>query len=135
MVKAQSYPTSQSRFLGGITAVVGPNGSGKSTVLRALARLLSPTQRAIYLNGDNIAQLSTRAIARQLAILPPIAPNPGKRTVWELISYGRYPHQGLLKGISKADRGEMEWAIEMTGWESLAERAVDTLSGGERQRA
>ena len=56
-------------------------------------------------------------------------------TVWELISYGRYPHQGLLKGISKADRGAMEWAIEMTGWESLAERAVDTLSGGERQRA
>ena len=79
MVKAQSYPTSQSRFLGGITAVVGPNGSGKSTVLRALARLLSPTQRAIYLNGDNIAKLSTRAIARQLAILPPIAPNPGRR--------------------------------------------------------
>lgn len=79
MVKAQSYPTSQSRFLGGITAVVGPNGSGKSTVLRALARFLSPTQRAIYLNGDNIAKLSTRAIARQLAILPPIAPNPGRR--------------------------------------------------------
>ena len=95
---------------------MGPNGSGKSTVLRALARLLSPTQRAIYLNGDNIAKLSTRVIARQLAILPPQSPQiPAGVTVWELISYGRYPHQGLLKGISKADRGAMEWAIEMTG--------------------
>lgn len=34
---------------GQITALVGANGCGKSTLLRGLARLLKPSQGAVYL--------------------------------------------------------------------------------------
>lgn len=120
---------------GEVTALLGPNGSGKSTVLRSLARLLQPEQGAIYLNGRNIIQQSTRAIAAQLAMLPQSAVAPGGITVRDLVGYGRYPYQTLLGGISQTDRAAIQWAIQVTGLEPLAERAVDTLSGGERQRA
>ncbi|MFB2877355.1 ABC transporter ATP-binding protein [Floridanema aerugineum] len=120
---------------GKVTALIGPNGSGKSTVLRTLARLLSPSQGIVYLNSRNIAQLSTREIAKQLAMLPQSPDIPEGVTVWELIGFGRYPHQGLFSGFSKVDFEAMRWALEVTGLEPLAKRVVDTLSGGERQRA
>lgn len=120
---------------GQITALVGPNGSGKSTVLRALSRLLQPTEGAVYLNGRNIAQMPTRTVAHQLTLLPQAPEIPAGITVRELIEYGRYPHRGLLGRLSTRDREAIEWALLMTGLEPLADRSLDTLSGGERQRA
>lgn len=120
---------------GEVTALIGPNGSGKSTILRAIARLLSPVGGTVYLDGCNIAKLKTKEIARQLAFLPQAQEVPAGVTVRELIGYGRYPYQGLLRGLSQEDRAAIHWALAMTQLEPLAERAVDTLSGGERQRA
>jgi iron complex transport system ATP-binding protein len=120
---------------GQVTALIGPNGSGKSTALKTLARLQSPTGGAVYLNGCSIAKHSTRAIARQVAILPQSPQIPDGVTVWELIGYGRYPHRGLQPGRSRADRAAMQWALEAAGLAPLAQRSVDSLSGGERQRA
>ncbi|WP_414552098.1 ABC transporter ATP-binding protein [Anabaena sp. CCY 0017] len=121
--------------LGEITALLGPNGSGKSTVLRTLARLIPANKGAIYLNGRNITQIPTKELARQLTILPQSSEAPPSVTVWELIGYGRYPHQNLLGGFSPKDIAAMEWALAVTGLEPLADRIVDSLSGGERQRA
>lgn len=120
---------------GQITALLGPNGSGKSTVLRSLARLLTINRGAIYLHGKSIATIPTKKLARQLAMLPQSSEIPPGITVWELISYGRYPHQNLLGRFNEQDREIIKWAIAVTGLENLAERPVDKLSGGERQRA
>ncbi|BAB72347.1 ABC transporter ATP-binding protein [Anabaena sp. FACHB-709] len=121
--------------LGEITALLGPNGSGKSTVLRTLARLMQPSKGTIYLHGRDISHIPTKELAKQLTILPQSSEAPPGVTVWELIGYGRYPHQNLLGGFSQKDIAAMEWALAVTGLEPLANRIVDTLSGGERQRA
>ena len=55
---------------GEITSIVGPNGCGKSTLLRSLARLMRPEGGAIYLDGNVIAGLPTREVAKRLGILP-----------------------------------------------------------------
>ncbi|MCB0280930.1 MAG: ABC transporter ATP-binding protein, partial [Calditrichaeota bacterium] len=61
---------------GGITALVGPNVSGKSTLLKVCTKLLAPAGGTVILDGENIAHLSTREMAKRLAILPqgPVAP-------------------------------------------------------------
>ncbi len=120
---------------GQVTAIVGPNGCGKSTVLRSFARLLKPSGGAVYLNGEDIQRSSTKAVARQLAILPQSPEVPSGVTVWDLVGYGRFPHQGLIRSRSAEDLEAMEWAIQATSLQDLRDRAVDTLSGGERQRA
>lgn len=120
---------------GKVTAIVGANGSGKSTLLRAMARLLKPSAGTIYLDGQDIAQLPTKEIARKLAILPQGPEVPPGITTRDLVSYGRHPYQGLMSGFTEGDKKAIDWAIRVTGVGHLAERAVDTLSGGERQRA
>jgi ferric hydroxamate transport system ATP-binding protein len=120
---------------GAITAIIGPNGSGKSTALRAIARLNPLASGAVYIDGRDVATLRTREIARQLAILPQAPEIPAGVTVWDLVGYGRYPYQGLLGTLRRADIDAMEWALEVTGLTGFRQRPADTLSGGERQRA
>ncbi|WP_144935763.1 ABC transporter ATP-binding protein [Paenibacillus sp. 32O-W] len=120
---------------GRITVFVGSNGCGKSTLLRSLARLLKPKSGGILLEGKEITKLSTREIAKKLAILPqgPVAPEG--LTVLQLVKQGRYPHQNWLRQWSREDE-QMVWqALEATGMAELADRTVDSLSGGQRQRA
>jgi iron complex transport system ATP-binding protein len=120
---------------GEVTAIVGPNGCGKSTVLRSLARLLKPASGTIMLDGADVHRSRTRDLARKLAILPQSPVTPAGITVRELIGYGRFPHQGLMRSASREDTEAIDWAIDVTNLTEYRDREVDTLSGGERQRA
>lgn len=120
---------------GQITVFIGSNGCGKSTLLRSLARLLKPQEGTVVLDGNEIARLSGKEIARRLAILPqgPLAPEG--LTVQQLVKQGRYPYQSFLQQWSREDERMVRRALEVTGMSDLAERAIDSLSGGQRQRA
>jgi iron complex transport system ATP-binding protein len=120
---------------GEVTALIGPNGCGKSTLLRGLARLLKPKGGAVLLDGAAIHTLPTRELAKQLSILPQSPTAPEGITVRELVSQGRYPHQGWLQQWSDADESALQKALTLTNLLPLADRHVDTLSGGQRQRA
>jgi iron complex transport system ATP-binding protein len=120
---------------GGVTALVGPNGSGKSTLLKTLARLLKPSDGAVYLNGKAITRMPTSQVAQEIAVLPQGPSAPAGLTVGELVEQGRYPHAGPLKMLRKQDYAAIAEAMRLTGMEEFAHRALDSLSGGERQRA
>jgi iron complex transport system ATP-binding protein len=119
----------------GFTVVLGPNACGKSTLLRGLARLLAPRAGAVLLDGTDIARLPTRSVARRLGLLPQAPVVPAGLTVEGLVRRGRFPHQGLLRGWSRADAAAVEDALTRAGITDLRDRAVDELSGGQRQRA
>jgi ABC-type cobalamin/Fe3+-siderophores transport system ATPase subunit len=118
-----------------MTALIGPNGSGKSTLLRGLARLMRPERGAVYLDGEAIHGLPTKAVARRLAILPQRADALGGLTVRELVTYGRFPHQGFFGTLSADDDAQIESALITTGIDGLADRLLGELSGGQRQLA
>jgi iron complex transport system ATP-binding protein len=120
---------------GKITVFIGANGCGKSTLLRSLARLLKPKSGYVLVEGDVVGNLSTKEVAKRLAILPqgPIAPEG--LTVLQLVKQGRYPHQSWLKPWSQEDERIVNQALEATQIKEFAERTVDSLSGGQRQRA
>lgn len=120
---------------GQITALVGSNGCGKSTLLRGLARLLKPLKGTVYLDSESIFKLSTKAVAKQLGILPQGPTAPEGLTVRELVAQGRYPHQSWLQQWSAEDDRLLEQALAITGMQELANRPLDTLSSGQRQRA
>ncbi|GGU29038.1 ABC transporter ATP-binding protein [Streptomyces coeruleorubidus] len=119
---------------GVITTIIGPNGCGKSTLLRTLSRLLKPSKGTVVLDGDDIARLRTRDVARKLGLLPQAPVAPEGLTVADLVARGRHPHQSWLRQWSSDDADVVERALAMTGVSDLADRPVDALSGGQRQR-
>lgn len=120
---------------GEITVFIGGNGCGKSTLLRSLARLLKPQTGSIILDGASIANMQTKEIAKQLAILPQGPEAPEGLTVLQLVKQGRYPYQSWLNQWSEEDEQKVHEALHATGMATLAERQIDSLSGGQRQRA
>ncbi|WP_298456792.1 ABC transporter ATP-binding protein [uncultured Cellulomonas sp.] len=119
---------------GALTVLVGANASGKSTLVRGLARLLTPRAGSVTLDGVDLARLPTRRIARTVGILPqsPVAPD-GIR-VGDLVAHGRYPHQPLFRGHRSDDDQVVAAALAATDSLPLVHQRVDQLSGGQRQR-
>ena len=118
---------------GKMTVLAGANGSGKSTLLSTIARMLKPLGGCVRLDGQAIHQMPTKAVSRQLGILPQSPLTPEGLTVFELVSRGRYPWQGLMRQWSEADELAVEEALRLTGTVEFAHLPVDSLSGGQRQ--
>ncbi len=89
---------------GQLTVLAGPNGSGKSTLLSLLARILKPANGAVLLNGRDISTTPSKEIAKKLGLLPQTPLVPERITVYDLVSRGRYPHQGFLSIGRRATR-------------------------------
>ncbi|AZH82765.1 ATP-binding cassette domain-containing protein [Plantibacter sp. PA-3-X8] len=116
------------------TVIVGPNACGKSTLLRALARLLKPTQGQVVLDGQEITRYPSKEVAKRIGLLPQTSIAPDGISVIDLVSRGRYPHQSILRRWSAADEAAVLAAMEATNVTELSGRLVDELSGGQRQR-
>lgn len=119
---------------GSFTVIIGANASGKSTLLSALSRLLRPADGHVYLDGKQIWTTPAREVARKLGLLPQSSMTPDAITVFDLVTRGRYPHQGLFRQWSEEDEAAVLSALEATRTIDLAVRSVDELSGGQRQR-
>ncbi|MFK3735125.1 ABC transporter ATP-binding protein [Streptomyces sp. NPDC088090] len=119
---------------GRVTVIVGPNACGKSTTLRALGRLLKPVRGAVLLDGEELAKLPTKRIARSIGLLPQTPVAPEAITVADLVARGRQPHQAWWKQWSEEDERAVTEAMARTDVAPLADRSVDELSGGQRQR-
>lgn len=116
------------------TVIVGANACGKSTLLRALSRLIKPSQGRVVLDGQAIGSFAAKDVARRLGLLPQTSIAPEGITVADLIARGRYPHQKLLRQWSEEDEAAVIAAMEATRVTPLSHRLVDELSGGQRQR-
>jgi len=125
-----SLETGQGEILG----IVGPNGCGKSTLIKGITRVLPLRLGSIFIDGQDIAEMSTSQIAQVVAVVPQGPSLPEAFTALEVVLMGRTPHLGFLRYEGQRDVDIALSAMEMTGTAYLAERRVGELSGGERQR-
>ncbi|MBY4986887.1 ABC transporter ATP-binding protein [Streptococcus suis] len=119
---------------GKITSIIGANGCGKSTLLKSLSRILPADRGAVYLDGKDMQQIPTKEIAKQLALLPQVQESLDGIRVYDLVSYGRFPHQNAFGRLTNLDREKIDWALEVTQTMEFAQASVQSLSGGQRQR-
>jgi lipoprotein-releasing system ATP-binding protein len=120
---------------GELIAVVGPSGSGKSTLLHLLAALDTPTNGAVYFEGQQIHSFADEALAdfrsRRVGF------------VWQrhhlLPDFSAVENVAmplLLRGVSpgEAQKSALGWLKEV-GLGERAHHPAGELSGGEQQRA
>jgi iron complex transport system ATP-binding protein len=119
---------------GELTTVLGPNGCGKTTLLKTLARLLPPLGGAVTLDGQPLADLARRHVARNVAFAPQVLAPDWPFTVSEYVALGRSPHAGWWKPLTVADRSAIAASIARFSLTPLANARVTELSGGEWQR-
>ncbi|MFO7577315.1 MAG: ABC transporter ATP-binding protein [Pelovirga sp.] len=120
---------------GEILSIIGPNGCGKSTLLRLLRGHLRPQAGEIRWDDIPLERLSSRQLARRVAVVPQATHIDFSFSVRQMVAMGRYPHRkNLLSFVSAADERAIRHALALTDVVDLAERPVTRLSGGELQR-
>ena len=119
---------------GVFVGVIGPNGSGKTTLLKAISRVVAPSGGIIRLDGQPLADISSRDLARLVAVVPQETNAGFDFTVRDVVLMGRYPHLGRFAKETDADLAACDRAMELTGITRLSGRSVNAISGGELQR-
>ncbi len=84
----------------------------------------------VYLDGKAIEKQPTKEIAKKMAILPQTAEVPTGLTVFELVSYGRFPHQKGFGTLKEEDYRYIHWALEVTGMTEFANRPAEHYQVG-----
>ncbi|WP_300006831.1 ABC transporter ATP-binding protein [Pseudonocardia sp.] len=119
---------------GGVLGLIGPNGSGKTTLLRILYTALAPRTGAVLLDGEPVASLPGREMARRVAVVAQENPPELPISVAEMVLLGRSPHRSALQPFTGPDHAIAATALRRVGMREYAERPFVMLSGGEKQR-
>lgn len=119
---------------GELIGIVGPNGAGKSTLVRSLLGLLRPVGGMVALDGQAVADMPRRQVARAIAYLPQGQTLHWPLSVERLVALGRLPHLGPMSRITAADYAAIVDAMARADVLGLRDRIATELSGGERAR-
>ncbi len=119
---------------GELLGLLGPNGSGKTSLLRLLAGLTRPTAGQITLDGQNIAKIRRRAVAKRVAFIEQHATTNANLKVVDIVKLGRFPHRSMFSGWAGEDDAAVNDALDRTEMANKRNALWQSLSGGERQR-
>lgn len=116
-------------------AILGKNGSGKTTLLHCLNGILQPGSGLIKIDGQNMASMSRRQIAKQISLVPQEKMDLFPFRVIDVVVMGRAPFLGMTETPGEKDYKLAMDALKMLDSEKLAECNFNRISGGERQIA
>ncbi|MDA1350621.1 MAG: ATP-binding cassette domain-containing protein, partial [Proteobacteria bacterium] len=115
-------------------ALVGPTGAGKSTISRLLFRFYDPKQGAIFINNENIKDISQSSLRKMIGVVPQdtVLFND---TIYYNISYGNpeASEEQIYEAARSADIHNFVRGLP-DGYQTLVGERGLKLSGGEKQR-
>ena len=126
---------------GQVMALIGPSGAGKSTLIRCVNRLVEATSGKIFLNENeltNLSQRNLRKARRKMGMIFQEYALVERLTVMENVLSGRLGYVGFwssyFRKFPQKDINEAFRLLERVGLEAMVDKRADELSGGQRQR-
>ncbi len=114
---------------GAITGLLGPNGAGKTTTLRMAAALIEPDAGRVLVDGIEVAQAPTAALARMGVLSDARGLYPRLTARENIVYYGR------LHGLSTAAAATRAEVLALTlDMRPLLDRRTEGFSQGERMK-
>src|SRR6056300_1244811 len=115
-------------------ALVGPTGAGKSTISRLLFRFYDPKEGAVYVNNQNIKDISQQSLRKMIGVVPQdtVLFND---TIYYNISYGNpeATEEQVYEAAKSADIHNFVMNLP-DGYQTIVGERGLKLSGGEKQR-
>jgi len=115
-------------------AVVGPSGSGKSTILRLLFRFYDVQSGRIFIDGQDIRDVSLDSLRHAIGVVPQDTPL-FNNTIEHNIRYGRI--DATSEEVRRAaQRAKIHDLVEglPAGYNTMVGERGMMISGGEKQR-
>lgn len=115
-------------------AIVGPSGSGKSTILRLIFRFYDVDSGKIYIDDQDISEVTLDSLRRAIGIVPQDTPLFND-TIYENIRYGRL--DATKEEIDRMiDKVQLRGLIDdlPQGLNTIVGERGMMISGGEKQR-
>lgn len=112
---------------GELVCFMGPNGIGKSTLIKTLARLHNPLAGSVQLSSqtDYTSSLISVVLTDKVA--------PSLMTVYELVTYGRYPYINWSATLSDTDHVIVTHSLRQVNMLPFANKKLHELSDGQLQ--
>ena len=118
---------------GDIHGIIGMSGAGKSTLIRCINRLDTPTEGRIFIDGQNVMDLSERDLRQMRKRVAMIFQQFNLLMQKTVARNVRYPLE--IAGVARAEaNARVKELLEIVGLESKAEAYPSQLSGGQKQR-
>ncbi len=119
---------------GEILTLIGPNGAGKSTILKTIAKQLKLIGGVVYLDKNEMAQMSGKELSRKMAVVFTEKLKAEMMTCQDVAATGRYPYTGRFGLLSKEDAAVVREAMELVHVTDIRDRDFNKISDGQRQR-
>lgn len=125
-LKEVSFAVMQGEMFG----LLGPNGAGKTTLLSILSCLLEADAGQARILGHDLIKGDTRALRRQIGIVPQELALYGDLTARENLTFF-----GKLYDLPSGElRSRVEQVLSAVGLEGRADERIDGFSGGMKRR-
>ncbi len=118
---------------GELVSVLGANGVGKSTLFRCMLGLSTDYCGNIYLGGQEVRTLNSKALAKRVAYIPQSHYLSFQYPVFDMVLMGTTSNLSISGTPGKEERRRAQEAIDMVGIAHLQTRIFQKISGGEQQ--
>ncbi len=110
---------------------LGRNGCGKTTLLHTLIGLCSPLSGNVSINNTPVTAISPAQQAFYLAFADADRQVFGSFSVFDYLSFGRYPYLSNKLVVSNEDIDKVQDTAQWLGITHLLRKNIQTLSSGE----